>query len=684
MFWIQVTIAGIAAGFIYALAGMGLVLTYKATGVFNFGHGAIAVAVAYVYWQMAGGWGWPVGVSAVLAILVVAPAIGLLLEWLVFRPLQRSGASTVEKLVATLGVFVLFLGLVYAVWTGEVRQVPSVFNPKPLHVASNLIVPFDHLAVMITVVFVCGLLWLLFSRTHLGTEIRAVVDRRDLAELSSIDADRVAAIAWALSTVMAGLAGVLFAAFSKTLNPYELTLFMIETFSLAVVARLTSLPIAVATGVAVLGVGNALLSNVQILGGQGVIGQGFNQLKPNLSVVLMFGALLAYRRLDVVGEDGTRRLPFVRAGRGTVGAVPVALVTTAVLLVVPFTLDRVGFDYAQRMLALMVVFASIVVITGFSGHITLGQAAFAGLGAFVSARVSNSLGIPVVPAMVVGGLVAVVAGLLAGYPALRRRGLFLALTTLALGLLISRFVLENTAFAGGVNGLQVRRPTLFGLSFDGDMAFYFFELAVVGLMLLLARNLRSGRLGRALAAMRDSEAGAKSVGIDLRAYKLFIFGASAFMAGIGGALLTQQAKQFTAVYQFNVTNSLFWFAAVVVAGVGSIFGAVLGAFLFVMLDVFFARSGVSQLVIGIAALCLGRLPGASLLGLLSAMSARARASLQRAYADAVEARRRGAEDPVVYRPTPLAIELLGDGRGAGPTGNGHRTQPLRAGARGSS
>ena len=681
MFYVQLIIAGVATGFIYALAGMGVVLTYKATGVFNFGHGAVAVLVAYVYFQLAE-WGLPALGAALVAVLVIAPILGLLLEWLVFRPLQRSGASTVEKLVATLGVFVLFLGFVFLVWTGEVRPAPQLVKATPLKLADGLIVPSDNFVVPAVVVVVCALLWFLFSRTHLGTEIRAVVDRRELAQLSSIDADRVAAIAWALSMAMAGLAGVLYVAVvTKQLIPYELSLFMIETFSLAVVARLTSLPIAVATGVLLLGVGDSLLKSFELFGGSGTfLGDAFNQLKPNLSVLLLFAALLIYRRLDVVGEESTRRLPFVRTG-AMLRPRTVAIAVGAVLLVLPMALDNSTFSHAHTYLAFVVIFTSIVVVTGFSGHITLGQAAFAGLGAFASARLANGMGLPVIVAMVGGGFLAVVAGLLAGYPALRRRGLFLALTTLALGLLISRFVLENTAFAGGTNGLQVARPSVFGVSLAGNTAFYYFELAVVGLIVLLARNLRSGRLGRALAAMRDSEAGAKSVGIDLRAYKLFIFGASAFMAGIGGAMYTQATGQFTAVQQFSVFNSLFWFAAVVVAGVGSISGAVLGAVIFVALDAFLPVSGSSQAVVGLAALLLGRLPGASILGLLSAMAARARASLHRVYETERERRRQPAPEPVVLRPTPLALDLLGASAPApAPTGNGHarRSAPLRA------
>src|SRR5205807_4809140 len=220
----------------------------------------------------------------------------------------------------------------------------------------------------------------------------------------------------------------------------------------------------------------------------------------------------------------------------------------------------------------------------FSGHITLGQAAFAGLGSFVTVRVSNEFGIPVVFAMVIGASVAVLAGFIAGHPALKRRGLFLGLTTLTIGVLAYTLVFNSDVFAGGTKGLDVHRPSLFGWSLDGDWAFYWFELFWVGAMMLLARNLRSGRLGRVLAAMRDSETAARSVGIDLRAYKLFVFGVSAFIAGIGGALLSQQARAFSPNTQFEpISSSLLWFIAVIVAGVGSLGGAVLGASILVLL-----------------------------------------------------------------------------------------------------
>jgi ABC-type uncharacterized transport system permease subunit len=201
--------------------------------------------------------------------------------------------------------------------------------------------------------------------------------------------------------------------------------------------------------------------------------------------------------------------------------------------------------------------------------------------------------------------------------------LFLGLTTLAIGLLAYQFVFSSNVFAGGSGGLTAHRASVFGLSFAGDRAFYWFELFWVVLMLLLARNLRSGRLGRVLAAMRDSETATRSIGIDLRRYKLFIFAMSAFIAGIGGTLLAQQTQVFTP-FAFDPFTSLTWFLVVVVAGVGSLGGEVVGAVLFVMLNTFVHQSGFSDLTFAILALFIGYLPGGSLAGIAMQVSARVR------------------------------------------------------------
>ena len=668
MGFLSLALAGLATGAIYSLAGIGVVLTYRATGIFNFAHGAIAVLAAYLYWQMSGkdsdGWGWNVALAAVIAIVVVGVVIGLLLEIAVFRPLERSGASTVEKLVATVGAFVLLIGGVVYVWTARVRLPAPLFPTDPVHLhGQQLTIGFDYLMTVAVVGVICVLLYVLFQRTHLGTELRAVVDRRELASLAAINANGISALAWVMGAGFSALTGVLYASLTRSIAPFDLALFVIETYSIAIVARLRSFPIAALAGLA-LGVAQALLKDkwFQVWSGHGFIGETLNNMKPNLSVVVLFAFLLIYRKLDDSDEQTVAVRVISRVHDHPNRRLLLGVLTAAALVILPFRLDFVGFQYAHQMLALMIIFASIVAVTGFSGQITLGQTAFAGMGAFAAARAANEWNLPVVLAMVFGGLVAMVLGFLVGYPALRRRGLFLGLVTLAVALLCSRFVCESNQFAG-TTGLQVVRPTLFGWSLDGDTAFYFYELVIVGLMLLLARNLRSGRLGRALAAMRDSEAGARSVGINLRTYKLFIFATSAFMAGIGGALLSEQARQFS-FQSFEPLFALFWFAAVVVAGVSTVYGAVVAAVLYVALDVLVGTDGASQALIGLTALVLGVLPGRSLLGVARYLSERVDASWEH-FRDTAARRAAARAHPVVYEPSPQARALMAAARDTG-------------------
>jgi branched-chain amino acid transport system permease protein len=250
--------------------------------------------------------------------------------------------------------------------------------------------------------------------------------------------------------------------------------------------------------------------------------------------------------------------------------------------------------------------------------------------------------------MIVASLLVGLLGAVTGYSALRRRGLFLGLTTLAVGLVVYRFTFESPYFASRV---IINRPQLFGISLDGDRAFYWFSLACLGACLLVVDRIRRGRIGRVLAAMRDSETGARSVGLDLRRYKLAVFSLSAAIAGFGGALVAQQQRSFVPL-QFDPFHSLFWFTAVLVAGASYLSGAMVAAALFVVLDVVLGQ-GASTLVIGILALFVSRLPGGIVGTLLSARDGgRLPAWVARAYN---QARRPAAADVAVVPPQPSAF-----------------------------
>lgn len=710
--FVTLTITGIAAGGVFALSGVGLVLTYKATGVFNFAHGAMAVVIAFVFWQFQRDWGLPLLVAAPVALLVAGPLMGMVFERLVFRPLEKRRASTAEKLVATLGAFVLLLGIVTVVWgTGTKTDTGTLFGTRALcpvgcggegESGVQILFGLDQLGNIIVVLAASVVLYLLFARTRLGTDIKAVVDRRELAELTSINANRISSLSWAMGAGLAGLTGVLLAPTTLGLSPFRLSLLVVETFAVPVVAQLTSLPLAILAG---LGIG--LLTNYLTqfsfaylvnwahafvdwitpfeVGDWSSVaatfGQGLDQILPSAAVFVLFIALLLYRHMPEAGnvslESFVARSAGGRSGIGRAGRGLLNVGILGVAAVLPFVLDLGGMRDAQIMLALAVIFVSIVVVTGYSGHITLAQAGFAGFGAFITARMST-LGVPVIPSMLIGGLACVPIGLGAGFPALKRRGLFLGLTTLALSLVLERGVFQNLYLIGGASASKVETPSIFGLDLGGNTAFYFYELVLVGLILALAHRLRKGRLGRILSAMRDSETAATSMGINLRKYKLFIFSASAFMAGVGGSMFAQAVGTFNA-QNFITFNSLLWFAVVVVAGVASLYGALLAAFLFALLDTFLGGSGVSTFIIGLAALSLGRLPG----GLIGGPQRLTSGSFGRggtaeglagrpAPAGAAAGRARGVADgerPHIpreqLRPSPRALELLNGAPRAG-------------------
>jgi branched-chain amino acid transport system permease protein len=309
----------------------------------------------------------------------------------------------------------------------------------------------------------------------------------------------------------------------------------------------------------------------------------------------------------------------------------------------------------------------------------LGAAAFGGLVAYTTQRLSIGLlplptgasipHVPVLIAMLISGVIAIPLGVLIGYPALRRRGLILGLITLAFALIVNAFVFQGPSWGRGQETRGLVRPNLFGWSLAGGRTFLYFELVMLGLILLLVRNLRSGVLGRVLGAMRDSEKGAVSVGISLRRYKLLVFGASAFIAAVGGSLIAQQQQtlNFSEDGPFSPLAGLYWFGAVVVFGLSYRTGAIAAAILFVVVDVATGQAQASLVVIGFVALFIGYLPGGvigSALRVVAGDGVEAVSPLQRSLARFAQARAARAAAPAPGTglvPSTFASHLLTGG-----------------------
>ncbi|MGW5864037.1 ABC transporter permease subunit [Streptomyces sp. NPDC055239] len=577
----DLTLAGLAVGSAAALTGIGLIVTYRATGVLNFAHGAIAMICAYVLRHLAVEWHWPLPLATAVTLLVIAPAIGLLLEKAVFRPLAILGGDPAQTLVASIGVFVLLVGGAALIW-----------GPGAKADASTLVSadPWAQLAVTIAL---ATTIWAITRWTRFGSELRAVVDNRPLAVLSGIDADRVASAGWAFGAFTAGLTGVLLAPFVR-LDPYGMPLLVMEVVAVAVAARMRSLFIAVVVALG-LGVAQSQLTRLHPSGWAEPLLQAVGA---NLFVVALLIAALV---LPGIGSQTT--LP--RTATARVATPPGAWIVAAVLFLIPLGFAGSDLTTSVQVPALAVILLSLVIVTGRGGQISLGQAAYAGLGALFTAlltagRFPGLPELPHLPALAVAVLLVAPLGLLTGWPALRRRGLALALATFAVGVGVSRFVFAQPY---ATSGLALDRPA----GFDSDRAYYVLELLLLAAALLFATSMRRGRMGRALAAMRDHEAGAGAAGVPVRTLKLTAFVAGAALAALGGGMLGMGLRAFDPA-AYDPVRGLLWFAAVVVLGADSLLGSLVAAALLVGLDAG-TRGGVAAAVIGVLAVLVGRFPG---------------------------------------------------------------------------
>ncbi|MCZ4609756.1 branched-chain amino acid ABC transporter permease/ATP-binding protein [Streptomyces sp. Lzd4kr] len=577
----DLTLAGLSVGSAAALTGIGLVVTYRSTGVLNFAHGAIAMVCAYVLRQFVVEWGWPLWAGATVTLLVLAPGMGMLLERFVFRPLSVLGSDPAQTLVASIGVFVLLVGGAALLWGQGAR------DDAPELVSAD---PWGQLAVALVLAAAVGAV---IRWTRFGRELRAVVDDRQLAVLGGIDADRVAAAGWAFGSFTAGLTGVLLAPYVR-LDPYGLPLLVMEVVAVAVVARMRSLPVAVVTALAI-GVAQSQLTRLHPSGWGAPLLQAVGT---NLFVVALLIAAL------VMPSVGTRdALP--RTATARVPTPPGAWIVAIVLFLLPLGFAGSDLHTSVQVPALGVVLLSLVVVTGRGGQISLGQAAYAGLGALFTSLLAAGRfpGLPRLPELAALGLAVVLVaplGLLTGWPAISRRGLALALATFAVGVGVSRFVFAQPY---AIAGLSLGRPA----GFEGDRAYYVLELALLASALLATWLLRRGRTGRALAAMRDHESGASAAGVQVPSLKLLAFVSGAALAALGGGMLGMGLRAFDPA-AYDPVRGLLWFAAVVVLGADSTLGALAAAALLVGLDAG-ARGGVAAALIGVLAILVGRFPG---------------------------------------------------------------------------
>jgi branched-chain amino acid transport system permease protein len=593
---LQFTLFGLMLGCVYAIASMGLVLTYTVTGVFNFAHGAVGMVAAFVYYQLHVEHDVPAPIALVAVVFVLAPITGVLAE----RLLRRfQGASYATSLVVTIALTVGLLGFAQKVYPpGESRNAPFLFGDHRFTVAS-VPITYDRLAqVVIAVLVAVGLRFLLF-RTPLGARMRAVVDDPELARLNGVESVSVARYSWMIGFSLAALGGVLFAA-GTNLNAIVLTLLVLNAYGAAMIGRLTSLPMTF-LGALLLGLCQEL-PNVSWLWPEGDVYSRVRLAIPGLFLVLAVLLVPSFRLS--AGRVVGRNQPTVPSFRRSVAAG--ALLVAAVAVMVQLGPNDLQSHVIQAFVVGTVAL-SLVAVTGLSGQISLTQYLFLGLGAFVAGK---AFGGDSVLGMLLGGVVAALVGIVVALPSARLRGLHLALSTFGFALIGREAVLADPRIFG-LTGIRVGRPDVLGISTSSEQAFAVWCAIVFVVLGILVGVVRRSWFGRQLTAIRDSELAAATLGLPVRTVKVAIFAFSAFIAGCAGSLFGGLSNTVDGS-QFEPVNSLVILLFAFVGGITTVFGALLAGAMFALLSyaqaTFPELSGVVFLAIAAAAVGLGREP----------------------------------------------------------------------------
>jgi branched-chain amino acid transport system permease protein len=595
--FLSYTVIGIFTGAAYAIAASGLVLTYSTTRVFNIAHGALGMVFAFLYWDFSQKQGMPAWLALILVIGIISPLVGVLIQRVITRGLGTAPVGV--SLVVTVAILVMMIGIATQVWKPAPRYLP-VFYPNTLwHLGSVIVTPHQVITVVLSVL-VAGGLYVLLARTRVGAAMRASVDNAELLGLYGGRSEVVAALAWAIGTALAALAGILLAPIVQ-LDYYQLTLLVISAYAAAMLGKLTNLPM---TYVGAMALGLAQSYVVGYL--QDIpFHEHLTGLPAVVPTVFLFAilVLLPQAPLRIGQVKGIVQSPVPSFGKaGAWGVAAVAVMALFTLGMADSSLLNIGTAVAFAILML-----SLVLLSGYGGYVSLAQFAFAGVGAVVYCKVDqpNLLGllIAVIGAGLVGAIVAI--------PVLRLTGLYLALATLAFGQLMDKLVFTSSLAFEFNNPLSAKKLGILGLHVNSIRSNVLLMTVVFVLVALVVVAVRRGRLGRILIAMRDSQAACGTLGLDMRWFRVGVFAGSASIAGLSGALLAAMRGTITAG-DFQFFNSLILLLIAGVWGVTSVTGAAIGGYFMMYLPVAQSDhpniSGLLFVVLAVGAIVLARNP----------------------------------------------------------------------------
>jgi branched-chain amino acid transport system permease protein len=589
------TMIGIAEGCLFAIAASGLVLTYATTGVFNFAHGAVGMVAGYVFYALTVQHGLPTALGVLLVLVVFAPLVGLATER-VMRSFRDASVQT--SVVVTIALFVMCIGIAQKFWPPETgARLDPLLGSKTIRIWEANLTKDNILAIVLAVAVAVVLRSVLFvSRT--GVAMRAVVDNPTLAALNGAPPVVIARYSWILGSVLAALSGILLAATLGSLDPITLTLFVAGSYGAAVVGKLKSLPLtfggAIALGVMTEHARFALPPS-----------SAWQSVQIAIPGIFLFAALLLVPAAKLsVGRVVGAKTPKVPSLTSSV--VRSVVFVVAMVVVANVTPSARLFDVTTALIYGLLLL-SLVLLTGYSGQISLCQYVFLAIGAWA---MGTYFGGHSIFGILLAGVVAIPLGIIVSLPALRLQGLYLALVTFGFASIARDLLLKNEHFYGGAS-VNVGRPHILGVKFDNDKAFLVFCGIMFALFAIGLLALKRGQFGRRLAALRDSQAACATLGLDVRRTKLAVFVVSAFIAGVAGALFGGLKATADAI-QFEPLNNVVLLLFAVVGGVTTVTGALIGGALFALLPFIQSeypdQGGLVFAGVAVAVVALGKQP----------------------------------------------------------------------------
>ena len=585
-------VTGIVLGCVYALTACGLVVTYTTSGVFNMAHGAVGMIGAFAYWDLTVQHGLPRAVALPLVVLVLAPLFGAAVERFLVR---RLAAAPLEvTLTVTIGLLLALIGTTNLLFPPtDVHRLRPILLGKQVTVL-GVVLTAHQLVIVGTALAVSLGLWAFLHLSRTGVTMRAVVDDRELAALTGASPKRVAALGWGLGSAMAALAGILLAS-QVQLDALTLTLLVVNGYAAAVVGRLSSLPL-VFVGAVLLGLAQAMAVGYVTL-------DWLSSLQPIIPMVFLFVALLLLPQTRLrTGRPAVLAVPRVAGGWESlaVGAGFVVLAAAAATVLPAAKVSSFTHGVAIGMILL-----SLVPLTGYGGQVSLCQLTFAGVGAVTMSRADGGSGS--VLALLLAVLVPAGVGALVALPALRLRGLYLALATLAFAYAMDTAFFTNSSVMSVSFSRRVPRPDL-GVDLSSDRVYFVAVCALFALVGAGVLALRRSTLGRRLVAMGDSPTGTATIGVGITTTKLSVFALSAGIAGLGGALLGGQ-QHAVGNTDFGLITGLTMLLMAVIWGVRTVTGVLLAGLMLeigpMLQDALGGSAGVLPLLVGLGAVGLG-------------------------------------------------------------------------------